>query len=62
MSKRRDPDDPVELHSPGDRLRPLTALEAEVAGITKPVYGDDSSNPNADDKRDSEHAAEDEHF
>lgn|GEM_PF-1893686 len=59
-----DPDDPGELHTEADDDRPLTRREAEVAGIVPGmvVYGDSSIEPNADDRRDQEHAEEDEHF
>ncbi len=49
-------DTPRELHTEADDERPLTRAEADVAGISRTpsvVYGDDSSNPNADDERDA---------
>lgn len=59
-----DPDAPGELHTQADDEAPLSREEAKVAGIVPGmvVYGDSSLDPNADDKRDSEHAAPDEHF
>ncbi len=59
-----DLDNPGELHTRADDEAPLTHREAEVAGIVPGmvVYGDDSINPNADDRRDAAHAEPDEHF
>lgn len=59
-----DLDAPAELHTEADDETPLSRREAEVAGIVPGmvVYGDSSVDPNADDKRDSESAAPDEHF
>ncbi|MBC5801321.1 MAG: hypothetical protein GIX03_14280 [Candidatus Eremiobacteraeota bacterium] len=58
-----DVEAPGELHTQADDEPALTHREAEVAGIVPGmvVYGDSSLDPNADDKRDSEHAAPDEH-
>jgi hypothetical protein len=50
---RHEPDQPRQLRTDADDDAPLTADEAAVAGITQPVYGDDSTNPNADDERDA---------
>ena len=47
---------PRQLRTQADGERPLTRAEADIAGITpssESVYGDDSSNPNADDERDA---------
>jgi hypothetical protein len=59
-----DQDNPAELHTEADDDRPLTRQEAEVAGIVPGmiVYGDSSIEPNADDRRDLNSPAEDEHF
>ncbi len=59
-----DQDDPGELHTQADDARPLSHEEAKVAGIVPGmiVYGDDSINPNADDRADQNNPAEDEHF
>jgi hypothetical protein len=53
----RDEDDerPKPLHTQADKERPLTRLEAEVAGLTENpevVYGEDSLEPNEEDQRD----------
>ncbi len=58
-----DLDNPAELHTQADDEPALTHREAEVAGIVPGmvVYGDTSLDPNADDKRDSERAGQDEH-
>lgn len=48
------------LHSLGDKLRPLSRKEADVAGISptpETTYGDDSYQPNADDQRDVHHGS-----
>jgi hypothetical protein len=53
-----------ELHTERDDELPLTRREADVAGISptpEMVYGDDSFNPNQEDKRDSERAGPGEH-
>ena len=54
-----DPDDPKELSTQADDEAPLTRQEAEVAGMLpdEPVYGDDSINPNAEDRLDAERGA-----
>jgi len=59
-----DQDDPSELHTQADDATPLSQREAEVAGIVPGmiVYGDDSVNPNADDRRDLNAPATDEHL
>ena len=59
-----DPDDPVELHTRADDTRALSRREAEVAGIVPGtiVYGDDSINPNADDRADINAPETDEHL
>lgn len=66
MSAKRPPesDDPSELTTQADDVAPLSREEAEVAGIVPGtiVYGDDSINPNADDRRDLNHPADDEHL
>lgn len=58
-----DRDDPAELHTQADDERTLSREEAEVAGIVPGmiVYGDDSINPNADDRRDLNAPDSDEH-
>lgn len=67
MSDARRPeadlDDPGELHTQADDTPPLSRREAEVAGIVPGmiVYGDDSINPNADDRRDLNAPETDEH-
>ena len=57
-------DDPTELHTEADDLAPLSREQAEVAGMVPGmiVYGDDSINPNADDRRDLNAPASDEHL
>jgi hypothetical protein len=68
MSERTRPeadlDDPAELHTQADDETPLSHAEAEVAGIVPGmvVYGDSSLDPNADDQRDNNAPADDEHF
>jgi hypothetical protein len=59
-----DLDDPGELHTQADDDRSLSNEEAKVAGIVPGmiVYGDDSINPNADDRRDNNAPEPDEHF
>ncbi len=59
-----DLDDPSELHTRADDERPLSNDEARVAGIVPGmvVYGDDSINPNADDRADVNRPEPDEHF
>ncbi len=59
-----DSDAPGELHTQADDEAPLSREEANVAGIVPGmvVYGDSSLDPNADDKRDSEHASPSEHL
>ncbi len=52
-NQRHDPDVPRQLHTEADDDASLSREEATVAGITQPVYGDDSTNPNADDTRDA---------
>ena len=56
-------DEPTELTTEADDERPLSHREAEVAGIVPGmvVYGDSSLDPNADDQRDVNAPAEDEH-
>ncbi len=44
---------PRELRTQADNDAVLSRAEADVAGITSPVYGDDDINPNADDQRDA---------
>lgn len=65
MSAKRPPesDEPEELTTQADDLAPLSHAEAEVAGMLPGtiVYGDDSIDPNADDRRDLNHPASDEH-
>lgn len=65
MSTKQRPqsDDPDELTTQGDDLAPLSHAEAEVAGIVPGmiVYGDDSINPNADERRDLNDPESDEH-
>jgi hypothetical protein len=59
-----DPDDPVELHSQGDKEVPLSRREADVAGISltpEVVYADTDENPNRDDQADANLAGPDEH-
>ncbi len=48
-----DSETPRQLRTPGDDEPPLSRAEADVAGITVPVYGEDEMNPNADDQRDA---------
>jgi hypothetical protein len=68
MSEGRRPevdlDNPAELHTQADDETPLSRAEAEVAGIVPGmvVYGDSSLDPNADDRRDNNALADDEHF
>jgi hypothetical protein len=59
-----DLDDPGELHTQADDEAPLSRAEATVAGIVPGmvVYGDSSLDPNADDRRDNNAPADDEHF
>ncbi len=59
-----DLDDPAELTTQADDESPLSRREAEVAGIVPGmiVYGDSSLDPNADDRRDLNHAESDEHI
>ncbi len=59
-----DENDPAELHTQADDDPALSRREAEVAGIVPGmiVYGDDSVNPNADDRRDLNHAEPGEHL
>ena len=59
-----DENDPAELHTQNDDAPPLSRSEAEVAGIVPGtiVYGDDSINPNADDRRDLNAPSTDEHL
>ena len=59
-----DEDNPKELHTQADDLPALSRREAEVAGIVPGmiVYGDDSINPNADDRRDLNAPQPDEHL
>lgn len=59
-----DRDDPAELHTQADDTRALSRHEAEVAGIVPGmiVYGDDSINPNADDRADINAPETDEHL
>ena len=59
-----DLDNPAELHTQADDETPLSHAEAEVAGIVPGmvVYGDSSLDPNADDRRDNNAPADDEHF
>lgn len=59
-----DENDPAELHTQADDVPPLSRREAEVAGIVPGmiVYGDDSINPNADDRRDINAPETDEHL
>jgi hypothetical protein len=45
---------PRQLRTQADGETPLSRAEADVAGITAPVYGDDDMNPNADDQRDAQ--------
>jgi hypothetical protein len=40
---------PRQLRTQADDEEPLTRAEAGVAGITVPVYGEDSTNPNGRD-------------
>ncbi|GAC1491328.1 MAG: hypothetical protein NVS1B2_02590 [Vulcanimicrobiaceae bacterium] len=63
MSQARS-DDPEELHTQADDVPALSRREAEVAGIVPGmiVYGDSSLDPNADDRRDANHAEPDEHL
>ena len=58
-----DLDNPAELTTQADDIRALSRREAEVAGIVPGmiVYGDSSLDPNADDRRDLNHAERDEH-
>jgi hypothetical protein len=44
---------PRQLRTQADDEDALSADEAAVGGITQPVYGDDSTNPNEDDQRDA---------
>ena len=57
-----DLDDPAELRTQADDRPALSRREAEVAGIVPGmiVYGDSSLDPNADDRRDLNHAESDE--
>ena len=57
-------DDPAELETQADDLPALSRREAEVAGIVPGmiVYGDSSLDPNADDRRDLNHAESSEHL
>ena len=59
-----DLDEPAELRTQADDEAPLSRAQAEVAGVVPGmvVYGDDSINPNADDRADNAHAEPDEHF
>jgi hypothetical protein len=59
-----DLDDPAELHTQADDEPALSRAEATVAGIVPGmvVYGDSSLDPNADDRRDNNAPADDEHF
>ena len=59
-----DQDDPAELHTQADDRPALSRREAEVAGIVPGmiVYGDDSINPNADDRADLNDPEPDEHL
>jgi hypothetical protein len=55
----RSSDTPRELHTRADDEPALDARAAKVAGISpdsRGVYGDDSQDPNADDRRDVEGA------
>ncbi|GAC1306215.1 MAG: hypothetical protein NVSMB19_18200 [Vulcanimicrobiaceae bacterium] len=58
-----DENNPAELHTQADDLPALSRQEAEVAGIVPGmiVYGDSSLDPNADDRRDLNSPAADEH-
>ena len=58
----RDSGMPRQLRTHGDDEAPLSRAEADVAGITLPVYGEDEINPNAEDQRDAQEATEDEHL
>ena len=62
-ARASDDDDPEELHTQADNEPALSRDQAEVAGVIPgmAVYGDSSIDPNADDKRDSEHAGPGEH-
>lgn len=56
---RRDDEDeePRPLHTQADKERPLSAREAAVAGIGRnpeTAYGDDSIQPNREDRTDVE--------
>jgi hypothetical protein len=44
---------PRQLRTQADGEDALSAEEAAAGGITQPVYGDDSTNPNEDDTRDA---------
>jgi hypothetical protein len=59
-----DNDDPAELTTETDDEPALSRREAEVAGIVPGmvVYGDSSLDPNADDRRDLNHAERGEHI
>jgi hypothetical protein len=46
---------PRELRTQADDEAPLSRAEADVAGLTAPVYGDTDMDPNADDQRDAQH-------
>ena len=52
---------PRQLRTQADDEPALSRAEADAAGITAPVYGDDDINPNEDDQRDAQRADEDEH-
>ena len=41
---------PRQLRTQAEDKTPLSRAEADVAGITTPVYGDDDINPNAGDE------------
>ncbi len=53
---------PRPLRTQADNEPALSLAEADAAGITVPVYGDDDINPNEDDQRDVQRADEDEHL
>lgn len=59
-----DLDDPGEVTTQADDVPALSFREAQVAGIVPGmvVYGDSSLDPNADDRRDNNAPAQDEHL
>ena len=53
--ERPESDRPRELHTQNDGAEPLTRAEADIAGVSstaKSIYGEDSLDPNAAERKD----------